>query len=686
MRRKRTDQANTRADDAHLRTGQAEQREERMRISELRYRRLFEAARDGILILDASSGMILDVNPFLIELLGYSREVFLGKKIWELGFFKDIAANEAKFEELLAREYVRYEDLPLKSADGRRIAVEFVSNVYLESGHKVIQCNIRDITERKKHEEDLTQLRSTEEALLSRTREMEENAFQRMMIASSVGGVGIWEYDIVKDTLTWDEQMFALYGIKRESFSGAYEAWNAGLHPDDRHRGDNEIQMAIRGEKEFNTEFRVCWPNGEIHFIKAIANVMREKNGHPVRMIGTNWNITKEKKQELLLQETTERALSADRAKSEFLGVMSHELRTPLNAILGFTEILLNEKTISYDDLGDKLRIIRSSGESLLRILEDILDFARIEGSDLKLQSISFSPAKLAWKAIHIVEPDAKAKSLKLAVILDANLSGTVLGDSDRIQQIILNLLRNAIEFTEEGSVILRLDQMNSGLVCFAVEDTGIGISADHLESIFLPFTQVDNTLSRRHAGIGMGLTISRRLAEKMGSTLIVKSVLGKGSVFSVVLSLPSTSSVSSEDGALGNLDKSFANRFPSRILAVEDSPLNLNLLITMLAKLGYQDVLTATHGGEALAVLEKEVVDLIFMDLQMPIMDGMTATKQIRSAEAKDPSVSTVKIIALTANSSVSVRHECFEAGMNQYISKPFNTRSLAEVIALPY
>ena len=939
----RTDQANTRTDEANTRAEQAERREEGISASELRYRRLFESAKDGILILDVASGMIVDVNPFLIKLLGYSHEVFLGKKIWELGFFKDIAANEAKFAELQARDYVRYEDLPLETADGRLISVEFVSNVYQEGGHKVIQCNIRDITELKRHDEDLilkekafrkisqgilitdanrliisanqafqaitgygeeeivgknckflqgpqtdpqivekirnalnhgvdfhgeilnyrkdgtifwnelsispvfdqerqvthfvavqrditdrvnaqvmaarehdqpvqllraatqvsiiqtdpqgiitifnegaanllgytpgevigrmnsstihleseiversrelsaqmgrpievfevfiaipkllgsetrewtfvrkdgstfpvlnvttcirddsgeitgylriatdlTQLKKTEEALLRSMRELEENAVQRMMIASSIGGVGIWEYDSVNNALTWDDQMFALYGVKKESFGGAYEASKEGLHPDDRQRGDMEFQMALSGEKQFNTEFRVCWPNGEIHHIRAIAKVRKNENGLPIRVIGTNWDITEEKKKELLLEETTERALSADRAKTEFLGVMSHEIRTPLNGILGFAELLLQEDKIA-SDVRDKISIIQSSGLSLLRIMEDILDFSRVEGGGLKLQNSPFSLSELAWKAIRLVEEGAKAKNLQLSVVLGETLPGTVLGDSDRIQQVLLNLLRNAIKFTERGSITLKVEVGNSGLIYFSVEDTGIGIPEKELGRIFLPFTQADSTMARKYDGIGMGLTISKRLLEKMGSTLTVKSQVGKGSIFSFELSFLSETSTKPEakdaDSGLGELNKEFAKRFPVKILIAEDNPINLQLAVVLLKKLGYEDVFTANHGGEALAILEKEKMDLIFMDLQMPVMDGMEATRQIRSLEAKHPSVTSVKIVALTANASADIREECFETGMNHYVSKPFNTRSLAEAIAMPH
>jgi len=408
-----------------------------------------------------------------------------------------------------------------------------------------------------------------------------------------------------------------------------------------------------------------------------------------VTLHGTIQDVTTEHQQQLLLQEITKNALSADRAKSEFLGVMSHELRTPLNGILGFADIILEEGHIS-PDVRDKINIIQSSGQSLLRILEDILEFTRVEGGGLKLQTIPFSLSELAWKAIRLVETGAKEKNLKLFVLVGENVPCTVLGDPERIQQVLLNLLRNAVKFTDTGTVTLRVSLASQEgdyfRIHFEVEDTGAGIPENEREKIFLPFTQGDSSLSRKYDGIGMGLTIANRLLEKMGSSISLESQVGKGSIFSFDLSLSEDTSTkmagTSDESELGILDKGFAKRFPTRILIVEDNPLNLKLALMQLGKLGYEDVLTAAHGEEALAVLEKQKIDLIFMDLQMPIMDGITTTKRIRALELSNPSVVPILIVALTANISADIRNECFKAGMNYYLSKPFNLRSLAEVL----
>jgi PAS domain S-box-containing protein len=334
-----------------------------LNATETRYRRLFETAQDGILILDAGTGQIVEVNPFLIAFLGFSREQFMGKKIWEIGLFKDIVANKDNFEELQRKESIRYENLPLETADGRNIAVEFVSNVYMVDNKKVIQCNIRDITERKRTGEKLLQLS------------------ERLSLATRAGGVGIWDWDVVNNTLIWDDQMFALYGITREQFGGAYEAWREGLHPEDKQRGDEEIQMALRGEKEFDTEFRVLWPNGIIRILHALALVQRDTSGKPLRMIGTNWDITEQKKmtdqikislaeKETLLKEIHHRVKNNLQIITSMLNLQIRKVDNPtiiealkdsqsrVRSMALVHEHLYSGKDISHIDLGNYIRAL----------------------------------------------------------------------------------------------------------------------------------------------------------------------------------------------------------------------------------------------------------------------------------------------------------------------------------------
>ena len=585
----------------------------------------------------------------------------------------DKAKTKGNFDHVLQGNHLILEE----EYGDRNLQRSFYENHYSpirDAGGGIVGISVFviDITEKQQQQQKLESFQSRE-------------LFQRLLVANLAGGVGVWDWNIATDTLLWDDNMYRQYGITENTFGGAYVSWKKGIHPDDRERCEQEAQMALRGEKEFNTNFRVVWPDGSIHHLRAMAYVKRDDSGLALRMIGTNWDITEEKQRELLLEEKTEQALSANRTKTEFLGVMSHELRTPLNGILGFSDLMLEESQIS-PDVRDNITIIRECGGSLLRILDEILDFSHVEGGALKLQISAFSLSELTWKAIRIIESDANAKSLQLSVVIGEKVPATVLGDQGRIQQVLLNLLRNAVKFTEHGSITLKVDLGSTGWICFAVEDTGIGIAAEQQERIFLPFTQMDNGLNRKFDGIGIGLTISQRLLEKMGSELRVQSKEGKGSIFSFDLNLPNAASGKQTEASggfdLGVLYKGFAKRFPMRILAVEDNPINLKVLVTLLGTLGYMDVLTATNGEAALSLLEREKVDMILMDLQMPIMNGIEATRQIRLLEAKNPSVSPVRIVAVTANVSITVRKECFAAGMDNYVSKPFNARTLADAI----
>ena len=526
---------------------------------------------------------------------------------------------------------------------------------------------------------DLSQIRQVEMSLRQNESLLEET--------SEVARLGGWQLDLESKEVLWSAQTRRIHEVDSDFVPTLESALS--FYPGAARR---KIEHALEEASTKGVRTKVIVP-----LVTALGNeILVSVLGRPeiieekiVTLHGTIQDVTTEHQQQLLLQEITKNALSADRAKSEFLGVMSHELRTPLNGILGFSDILLQERQIS-PDVRDKINIIQSSGQSLLRILEDILEFTRVEGGGLKLQTIPFSLSELAWKAIRLVETGAKEKNLQLFVLLRENVPCTVLGDPERIQQVLLNLLRNAVKFTDTGTVTLRVSLASQEgdyfRIHFEVEDTGAGIPENEREKIFLPFTQGDSSLSRKYDGIGMGLTIANRLLEKMGSSISLESQVGKGSIFSFDLSLSEDTSTkmagTSDESELGILDKGFAKRFPTRILIVEDNPLNLKLALMQLGKLGYEDVLTAAHGEEALAVLEKQKIDLIFMDLQMPIMDGITTTKRIRALELSNPSVVPILIVALTANISADIRNECFKAGMNYYLSKPFNLRSLAEVL----
>jgi PAS domain S-box-containing protein len=544
----------------------------------------------------------------------------------------------------------------------------------------------RDITEAKEKERELTRINQE----LSSLHELER--FQRLTIANMAAHTGVWDWDVINDRIIWDEQMFKLYGISKESFSIPYELWLKALHPDDLQETQQAVQDALTGEKDYDCEFRVIWPDGSIRFIRTMGYVQRDGEGKPTHMIGQNWDVTADRLREQMYEEAMKRALSADRAKSEFLGVMSHELKTPLNGILGFSDLILDERDLS-PSVRDSVRLIQSSGKSLLRTLEDILCFSQIEGGELILRPTPFSLSKLAWHVIRIVEMAASEKALKLSVVIGEDIPGMVLGDEGRLEQVLLNLLSNGLKYTENGSITLSIQRSRGpeGAITLSVVDTGIGIPSDQLPSIFLPFTQIDSGLGRKFEGVGIGLAISQRIIKKMGSELKVKSALGVGSAFYFDLNLPDISSrekpsQNETDADIGDLNKDFAKQFPINILVVEDNKMNMLVIQRLLSTLGYAEILRANSGEEALEIVPREQPHLIFMDIQMPGINGVEATRKIRQWEHGNASVVASMIVALTANISTEIRNECFAAGMNDYLGKPINTRSLAKAIAMAH
>ncbi|WP_167882451.1 PAS domain-containing hybrid sensor histidine kinase/response regulator [Leptospira bourretii] len=635
----------------------------------------------------------------------------------------------------------------------------------------------------------------------------------RLSLATRAGRVGVWDWDIVKNILTWDDQMFILYGVNRSDFSSAYDAWYNGVYEADRERGNKEIEMAIKGEKDFDTEFRILQPNGSLKSIRAIATIIRDQNGNALRMIGTNWDITLEKKLTSELIQAKEQSEKANLAKSEFLANMSHEIRTPLNGVIGFTELLKNtDLTPIQREYVDNANV---SGYALLGIINDILDFSKIEAGMLTLEIIESDIIEIMENSIDIVKYGAEKKNLELLLDIDPKMPRHAMFDPIRIKQIFSNLLGNAVKFTQTGYVQLKVQytelEKNIGKFAFYIIDTGIGISKEEEEKLFKAFTQADSSTTRKYGGTGLGLIISQKIAEKMGSQIRIESKLGVGTTFyfeittqvnhdkkfdkskiqginrclviddnqknckilEQMLNQWDIESVSCESGKkalkilqvdpnfdviicdynmpelngietieliqdqlklsfqkyhwilihsssddnelhekakeigvkfhlskpvkskdlyfyLSNLHKeTITDSLPDtygkestsqlsnlkgkvlKILIAEDVALNLKLLKTILTKkLKSVDFLEAKDGNEAIFHFKNNSPDIIFMDIQMPIVDGIEATKRIREIESN--SNKHVPIIALTAGAVKEEGERSFEAGMDAFLTKP--------------
>jgi PAS domain S-box-containing protein len=504
---------------------------------------------------------------------------------------------------------------------------------------------------------------------------LRENA-ERMALAEKAAMFGIWELDLATDTLTISEGLALMLGIADGPVRLSADQVNAMIHPDDRETVRVALEQAIAGREKYEAEFRILTPDGSVRWERSQGRV-ELAGDQPKKLIGALIDITEQRETLMRLERAREAAETAVKAKSAFLANMSHEIRTPMNGIIGSITLLVDGGVT--EEQQEYIGTIKTCSESLLQLVNDILDLSKIEAGKLTLEQTPFDLETLMKDALAVVAPAARAQGLDLRQTLDKDLPGALVGDPQRLRQVLLNLLSNAVKFTEHGHVEVRVlatgRSSDAVQLEFSVEDTGIGIPAEVQQSVLEPFTQGDNSTTRRFGGTGLGLAICSRLIDLMGGRLELRSEPGQGSTFRFTAGFAVAAVAGVLPGSSQGSIRPSTRRL--RILLAEDNAVNQFIASRLLERMGHH-VDVVADGRQAVTAVERADYDVVLMDCQMPNMDGYAATRAIRSLNRGRA----VPIIAMTANAMAEERQRCLDAGMDDYLAKPVSAEQLYDAL----
>ncbi len=656
------------------------------RTSEIRYRQLFESAKDGFLIIDANTSQICDVNPFLVELLGYSRSDLVGRKLSEINFFDDPGASHEILQELHEKHYLRHEQLPLRARNGRRVDVELISNLYHDGTQSVIQCDIRDISDRKR----------ADDLLLGQNRVLE-------MLATGA------ELDDILEALirVIEEQSEGIFGsilITRQGSHHFYTGVAPSLPPAyldalkeapitppylgpcsmTAHRGETAISNRIGTDPRWSSEWReliLGFGLNSCYSSPIFASDGRILGSFGIYQHATNYTqspcprlletathlagIAIERKQvETALHES-------DRRKDAFLATLSHELRNPLASIRNAVQLL--QHSIPDDHPAARpTAVLDRQVTQMVRLVDDLLEISRINRAKVKLNLERVELSAIIQQAVDATSTLVQCMHHKLQVVLPPE-PVYLRADPCRLSQVLANLLDNACKYTGDGGHIFLSAESCADEVIIRVRDTGVGIDKDQFQFIFEMFTQIDASLARAQSGLGIGLTLVKSLVQLHGGTVEVQSAgRNQGTEFTVRLSL----TVDAES-TLAKPSSAVATE-AHRILIVDDDPDAADTLSMLLELSGHQ-TRTLNESTEAVATAESFAPDLVLLDIGMPKMDGYSVARSIRQQPWGNKPV----LVALTGWGQEEDRRKSREAGFDGHLVKPADYVTLSHLIA---
>ncbi|MDJ0569640.1 MAG: ATP-binding protein [Pleurocapsa sp. MO_192.B19] len=622
----------------------------------------------------------LRINQALADINGFSIEDHLGKTIAE------IVPNLApKIEPTLHRVIETNRPVSNRQIHGSTSAAPNLKRYWnisfypvdLLNGRRGVGSVVIDITERIETEASL--------------KESEANLLEAQRLAN----LGNWEIEVGDnfelDTAraTWSAELFYIYGLDPKKGVPTFAELLQFHPPQDRQVIRSAFEKLLSEFTPYNLDLLYNCLNRETRYLKSIGRAACDETGKVIKLYGAIMDISDRKqieseliRQNRALEEAIAVAQAADlanQAKSDFLASMSHEIRTPMNAILSVAQLLdLTQLDTQQQSL---LETLKSNGQRLLTLIDDILDLSKIEAKELHLNPQEFALASLVDNLSNSFSPQLEQKGLELSIDLDPALPVWLKGDDFRLQQVLSNFISNSIKFTEQGQIKVTIapektraeNSSTTILIRFSVEDPGIGISEEQQAKLFQPFTQADNSTTRRYGGTGLGLAICRRIVELMNGTIGVNSDVGRGSTFwvTVPLEVPTTDRTRQESEITTTSKPASDDSSQTiSILVVEDYPDNRDLTLFMLDDLGYTTD-SADNGQEALDKLDQQQYDVILMDCQMPKLNGYQTTQIIRQREEQERHTT---IIGLTANAMSGDRQKCLDAGMDDYLSKPID------------